>query len=113
LWPDHARDKGGGLLQSGAGIGSFLTSGVWLLIGGLGPNAWRFVYLVGVLPAASCSEDLGPPMLETPLRPPALCWLPCYGSDRETGSNLRDNASEQAAGQPAAKPRDGPRHRRR
>jgi hypothetical protein len=63
--------------------------------------------------AASCSEDLGPPMLETPLRPPALCWLPCYGSDRETGSNLRDKASEQAAGQPAAKPRDGPGHRRR
>jgi MFS family permease len=29
LWPDHARGKGGGLLQSGAGIGSFLASGVW------------------------------------------------------------------------------------
>jgi MFS family permease len=51
LWPDHARGKGGGLLQSGAGIGSFLASGVWLLIGGLGPNAWRLMYLVGVLPA--------------------------------------------------------------
>src|ERR1700746_732322 len=51
LWPDHARGKGGGLLQSGAGIGSFLASGVWLLIGGLGPNAWRFMYLVGVLAA--------------------------------------------------------------
>jgi len=51
LWPDHARGKGGGLLQSGAGIGSFLASGVWLLIGGLGPGAWRWMYLVGVLPA--------------------------------------------------------------
>jgi MFS family permease len=51
LWPDHARGKGGGLLQSGAGIGSFLASGVWLLVGGLGPNAWRLMYLVGVLPA--------------------------------------------------------------
>jgi MFS family permease len=51
LWPDHARGKGGGLLQSGAGIGSFIASGVWLLIGGLGPNAWRFMYLVGILPA--------------------------------------------------------------
>jgi MFS family permease len=51
LWPDHARGKGGGLLQSGAGIGSFLASGVWLLLGGLGPHAWRFMYLVGVLPA--------------------------------------------------------------
>jgi MFS family permease len=51
LWPDHARGKGGGLLQSGAGIGSFIASGVWLVIGGLGPNAWRFMYLVGILPA--------------------------------------------------------------
>jgi MFS family permease len=51
LWPDHARGKGGGLLQSGAGIGSFLASAVWLGIGGLGPHSWRFMYLVGILPA--------------------------------------------------------------
>jgi MFS family permease len=51
IWPDHARGKGGGLLQSGAGIGSFLASGVWLLVGGLGPGAWRWMYLIGVLPA--------------------------------------------------------------
>jgi MFS family permease len=51
LWPDHARGRAGGILQSGAGIGSLLASAVWLLIGGLGPNAWRYMYLVGVLPA--------------------------------------------------------------
>jgi MFS family permease len=51
LWPDHARGKGGGLLQCGAGLGSILASGVWLAIGGLGPNAWRWMYLIGVLPA--------------------------------------------------------------
>jgi MFS family permease len=51
LWPDHARGKGGGLLQCGAGIGGLLASGVWLLIGTSGPNAWRWMYLVGVLPA--------------------------------------------------------------
>jgi MFS family permease len=51
LWPDHARGKGGGLLQSGAGIGSFVASGVWLVLGGMGPHSWRFMYLVGVLPA--------------------------------------------------------------
>ena len=45
------RGKGGGLLQCGAGIGSFVASGVWLGLGGLGPNAWRLMYLVGVLPA--------------------------------------------------------------
>jgi MFS family permease len=43
--------KGGGLVQMGAGIGSVLASGVWLAIGGLGPNAWRWMYLIGVLPA--------------------------------------------------------------
>ncbi len=51
LWPDHARGKGGGLLQCGAGLGGILASGVWLAIGGVGPNAWRWLYLIGVLPA--------------------------------------------------------------
>ena len=51
LWPDHARGKGGGLMQCGAGVGAILASGVWLLIGGTGPNAWRWMYLVGALPA--------------------------------------------------------------
>jgi MFS family permease len=54
LWPDHARGKGGGLLQCGAGIGGMLASGVWLLIGNSGPGAWRWMYLVGVLPALIC-----------------------------------------------------------
>src|SRR5215470_15974116 len=51
LWPDHARGKGGGLLQCGAGLGGILASGVWLVVGGVGPNAWRWMYLIGVLPA--------------------------------------------------------------
>src|SRR5215469_12660325 len=51
LWPDHARGKGAGLMQSGAGLGAILASVVWLLIGGMGPNAWRWMYLIGVLPA--------------------------------------------------------------
>jgi len=50
LWPDHARGKAADCCKA-AGIGSFLASGVWLLISGLGPNAWRWMYLVGVLPA--------------------------------------------------------------
>src|SRR5438552_3385097 len=60
MWPDHARGKGGGLLQCGAGIGGIVASGVWLLItsetvggaiGTAGPSAWRYLYLIGVLPA--------------------------------------------------------------
>ena len=60
LWPDHARGKGGGLLQCGAGLGSIVASLVWLALtsvslgawlGTAGPNAWRWMYLIGVLPA--------------------------------------------------------------
>ena len=60
LWPDHARGKGGGLLQCGAGLGSIVASLVWLAItsesfggaiGTAGPSAWRYLYLIGVLPA--------------------------------------------------------------
>jgi MFS family permease len=51
MWPDNARGKGGGLLQMGAGIGSVIASLVWLGIGDMGPNAWRYLYLIGVLPA--------------------------------------------------------------
>jgi MFS family permease len=51
LWPDNARGKGGAFLQSGYPIGSILASTVWLTIGTSSPGAWRYMYLIGVLPA--------------------------------------------------------------
>ena len=51
LWPDHARGKGAGLMQCGLGIGFFLASLVWLFISPLGPDAWRYMYLIGIVPA--------------------------------------------------------------
>lgn len=51
LWPDNARGKGGAFLQSGYPIGSIIASAVWVLIGTSGPSAWRYMYLIGVLPA--------------------------------------------------------------
>jgi MFS family permease len=51
LWPDRARGKGAALMQSGLGMGFFLAAFVWLFVGGFGPNAWRYMYLLGVLPA--------------------------------------------------------------
>jgi MFS family permease len=51
LWPAKARGKGGVFLQAGYPIGSILASGVWLAIGSSGPGAWRYMYLIGVLPA--------------------------------------------------------------
>lgn len=51
FWPDNARGKGSGLFQCGFGIGFFLASLLWLFIGATGPEAWRLMYLIGVLPA--------------------------------------------------------------
>jgi MFS family permease len=51
LWPDKARGKGGALLQCGYPIGSILASVIWVAIGTSGPSAWRYMYLIGVLPA--------------------------------------------------------------
>jgi len=38
-------------MQCGLGIGFFVASFVWLFIGPLGPSAWRYMFLLGVLPA--------------------------------------------------------------
>src|SRR5437660_4131460 len=51
LWPAKARGKGGAFLQAGYPIGSILASGVWLAIGSSGPGAWRYMYLIGWVPA--------------------------------------------------------------
>jgi MFS family permease len=51
LWPDHARGKGAGLMQCGLGIGFFLASLAWLFIAPIGPDSWRIMFLIGVLPA--------------------------------------------------------------
>lgn len=50
-WPDHARGRGAGLMQCGLGIGFFLASFIWLFVSGFGPNAWRIMFFIGVIPA--------------------------------------------------------------
>jgi MFS family permease len=53
-WPDRARPKGLGLLQSGFGAGSFLAAAIWFVLSQtqpLGDDTWRLVFLVGALPA--------------------------------------------------------------
>jgi MFS family permease len=53
-WPDRARPKGLGLLQSGFGAGSVLAAVVWLVLSQtrpLGDDTWRLIFLVGALPA--------------------------------------------------------------
>src|SRR5215470_14890900 len=51
VWPDRARGKGAGLMQCGLGIGFFIASFVWLFVSPLGPDAWRYMYLIGIAPA--------------------------------------------------------------
>jgi MFS family permease len=51
LWPQTARGKGAGLMQCGLGVGFFLASFIWLLMSGFGPDAWRYMFLIGILPA--------------------------------------------------------------
>ena len=56
-WPNKARPKGAGFLQSGFGVGTFLAAVTWLLLSALqplGPNTWRLMFVVGALPAFFC-----------------------------------------------------------
>ncbi|MEH2492781.1 MFS transporter [Bradyrhizobium sp. AZCC 2230] len=51
LWPDRARGKGAGIMQCGLGLGFFLASLTWLFLSEAGPDAWRYMFALGVLPA--------------------------------------------------------------
>lgn len=50
-WPDEGRPKGAGFMQSGFGWGTFLASVVWFIVNPFGPNAWRWMFVVGIIPA--------------------------------------------------------------
>jgi MFS family permease len=56
-WPNRARPKGAGFLQSGFGVGTFLAALTWLILSAwnpLGANTWRLIFVVGTLPALFC-----------------------------------------------------------
>jgi MFS family permease len=56
-WPNRARPKGCGFLQSGFGGGALLAALVWLLLGltqPLGSESWRIMFALGALPAFVC-----------------------------------------------------------
>jgi MFS family permease len=53
-WPDRARPKGCGFLQSGFGAGALLAAIIWYVItiaDPLGSESWRVIFAVGALPA--------------------------------------------------------------
>jgi MFS family permease len=51
IWPNDLRTKGAGVLQAGFSLGFFVASGIWLLLGGVLGTSWRWMYLLGVVPA--------------------------------------------------------------
>ncbi len=53
-WPERARPKGCGFLQSGFGTGALLASVIWYFLATfepLGSQTWRLLFAVGALPA--------------------------------------------------------------
>lgn len=53
-WPERARAKGAGFLQSGFGWGGLLAALVWLMVSWLAPlgaDSWRLMFVIGALPA--------------------------------------------------------------
>lgn len=56
-WPNRARPKGAGFLQSGFGVGTLVAAAVWLVLSSLNPlgaQSWRLMFVVGALPAFFC-----------------------------------------------------------
>jgi len=56
-WPNHARPKGAGFLQSGFGFGTLIAALVWFGLSQanpLGQDTWRLVFVIGALPAFFC-----------------------------------------------------------
>ncbi len=53
-WPNEARSKGAGFLQSGFGWGTLIAAVVWFVLNEyspLGVENWRIMFLIGALPA--------------------------------------------------------------
>ena len=50
-WSRRTRTIGLGLLQSGYGWGQLLAAGLWLAVAGTSPDAWRWLFFAGALPA--------------------------------------------------------------
>ena len=56
-WPNRARPKGCGFLQSGFGAGAVLAAIVWFILNAtnpLGADSWRILFALGALPAFVC-----------------------------------------------------------
>jgi MFS family permease len=70
-WPPSTRGRAASALQSAIGFGFLLASGIWLLVAPFGAASWRYMFLIGVLPAFSIL------WIRTGVGDPAL-WLAAH-----------------------------------
>jgi MFS family permease len=50
-WEPASRGRAGGALHAAYGVGMLLASGIWLIVNPLGRSSWRYMFVVGILPA--------------------------------------------------------------
>lgn len=50
-WPNRSRGRGVALLQSAFGVGFLIATGAFQLLDGTGPHVWRWMLLLGAVPA--------------------------------------------------------------
>jgi MFS family permease len=50
-WPDGLRSRAAVLMQRGVAVGFFVAAVMWFVLGPLGPAAWRWMFLIGIVPA--------------------------------------------------------------
>jgi MFS family permease len=50
-WPPPSRGRAGGALHAAHGVGFLLVSGIWLVVSPLGGSSWRYMFVIGILPA--------------------------------------------------------------
>lgn len=51
FWPPASRGRAGGALHAAYGVGLLVASGIWVLLSPLGQSSWRYMFLIGILPA--------------------------------------------------------------
>ena len=88
-WPSRSRGRAASVLQSAIGFGLLLASGVWLYVAPLGPDAWRYMFLLGILPALSVL------WIRSSVRDPDL-WIAASERRRQARHRL-------ASGEPASR----------
>jgi MFS family permease len=86
FWPPATRGRAASMLQSAIAFGFLIASGLWLVVAPLGPTSWRYMFVIGVLPAFSVL------WIRTGVRDPDL-WLAAHARRRQARQRIADGHS--------------------